>query len=474
MNKAHLQMFALAAIVLLVSASSVFPANTQGAPAIGAPLVREGAFAVELAGALDIGTGLDEMTAESLLGELGIAPRNGWIADYPMTPDIIGELQQAIIDAADNSRLPMDRDEALQIFYDAAMETGLSVVPYADDSIRQSSSEDYPGPATVNNYYYNYGPPVVTYYAPPPDYSYLYAWVPFPFWSWGFWFPGFYVLHDFHKTVVIDRRAVCVSNHYSDPGHRALIVDPMKRFHNSGTVYGIGAPHNRKVVYKGSPNVARRVLDRELNRKLELTHSGTMHPDGKMIPAGRTTVTRPLVRGNENSRPPVTRTVNAPAFGKKGPMPQRNESNRTVQAGTMNHLQNKAGAKDERQKSRIEREARPLAKSIESRSARPGRAPGQAEQKIAGPQISHTGTVSSVKSVNQAPPRRDGRAPAVVQPQQRSQAGGPAPSRANQQIRGSANSKAQGNARGNAHGNDRKESPPRMTGPKGPERGGRG
>lgn len=461
MNKAHLQTFALAIIVLLVFASSGSRANSQGAPQIGAPLVREGDFAVELADALGFGAGLDETTAESRLGELGIAPRNGWIADYPMTPDIIGELQQALIDAADNSRLPMDRDEALQIFYDTALDSGLSVVPYADESIRQSSSEDYPEPATVNNYYYNYGPPVVTYYAPPPGYSYLYAWVPFPFWSWGFWFPGYYVLHDFHKTVVVDRRAVCVSNHYSGPGHRVFIVDPMKRFRNAGTVYGIGAPHNRTIVYKGSPNVARRALD--FNR------SRPMRTDRK-APAGRTLSAGPLVRGNENNKPPLKRDVNAPAFGKKGPVPQRGEINKTVRAGTISPLQNKAAAKDERQRSRIEREARPLAKSIENRPARLGRGPAQAEQKTARPQILHSGTVSPVRGVNQASPRHDGRTPAAVQPPQRTRAGGAGASGATRQPGNSAH----GNAQGKAQGENRKESPPRMMGPKGPERGGRG
>ena len=52
-------------------------------------------------------------------------------------------------------------------------------------------------PTVIDNYYSDEGPPVVTYYAPPPDYAYLYAWDPFPFWCGGFWFPGYYVLNDF-------------------------------------------------------------------------------------------------------------------------------------------------------------------------------------------------------------------------------------------------------------------------------------
>ena len=73
-----------------------------------------------------------------------------------------------------------------------------------------------PGPGTevVNNYYYDYGPPVVTYYPPPDPYNYLYSWVPYPFW-WGpgFYFSGFFILHDFHRHVGFHGRPFVCSNH---------------------------------------------------------------------------------------------------------------------------------------------------------------------------------------------------------------------------------------------------------------------
>src|SRR3974377_1091063 len=59
--------------------------NARTAPPISPPLVREGAFAVDLAVALNLGQPSSEAEAESMLGEVGIAPRNGWIADYPLT-----------------------------------------------------------------------------------------------------------------------------------------------------------------------------------------------------------------------------------------------------------------------------------------------------------------------------------------------------------------------------------------------------
>jgi hypothetical protein len=63
-------------------------------------------------------------------------------------------------------------------------------------------------------YYYDEGPPVLTYCAPPPAYSYLYAWVPFPFWWAGFRFPGYYCLHDFDVVVFVHHERKVLTNHF--------------------------------------------------------------------------------------------------------------------------------------------------------------------------------------------------------------------------------------------------------------------
>src|SRR6266496_1968895 len=70
----------------------------QGSPPIEQPLVREGTLAVRLSHALGLSTAKSEVEAETWLGEKGISPRNGWIADYPVTPDIVGELQTSVGD----------------------------------------------------------------------------------------------------------------------------------------------------------------------------------------------------------------------------------------------------------------------------------------------------------------------------------------------------------------------------------------
>ena len=43
---------------------------------------------MQLAEALKLGPVPDEAKAEELLSSLGIEPKNGWLAEYPVTPDV--------------------------------------------------------------------------------------------------------------------------------------------------------------------------------------------------------------------------------------------------------------------------------------------------------------------------------------------------------------------------------------------------
>jgi hypothetical protein len=207
---------------------------STGAPPVAQALIREGDFAVKLVSILRIGTANNEVEAETMLSSSGISPKNGWIADYPVTPDIIGELQGAVGYAADSKKLPMGKDEALKAFNDFTASVGLSIV--ADTSGSYTGSEppmsyrDYSDPTVINNYYYDEGPPVVSYYPPPWDYYYMYAWVPYPFWWGGFYFPGFFCLHDFHRGIFFGGHRAWVTNHVTDPVSRQVFrVDPNGR-----------------------------------------------------------------------------------------------------------------------------------------------------------------------------------------------------------------------------------------------------
>ncbi len=142
-----------------------------GPPSIEQSFVREGLFAMKLAEALKIGPVKSEAEAESRLALLGIAPQNGWIADYPVTPDIIGELQNAIAAAADSGKIAMNKAEAIKVFEDLIIGIESQYARVGPPPIRQP----YPEP-----YYYPY--PYPYYYGYPYPYYY-----PFPYYYGGYY-----------------------------------------------------------------------------------------------------------------------------------------------------------------------------------------------------------------------------------------------------------------------------------------------
>ncbi len=213
--------------------------QTQQAPPVAQTLVREGDFAIELAAELDLGKPDNEAAAEDMLAKAGVAPANGWISDYPVTPEIIAQLKDSLSRAADNGTLPMTSKEATEGLYSVAEQYNLPVPagPGSAGTLPAAPTN----PTVVNNYYYDQGPPVVSYYPPPADYLYLYDWVPFPVVWFGFWFPGFFICHNFTTVAVVrtpfvtvgpafvTRRAI-VSNVIIDRRTGAsVVVDPVVR-----------------------------------------------------------------------------------------------------------------------------------------------------------------------------------------------------------------------------------------------------
>ncbi len=187
-------------IFLMSTAAKALAEQQIPGPPLAQSLVREGTLAVNLANALNIGSPASEAEAESVLTSAGIAPRNGWIGDYPVTPDVVLELRNAVGRAADSKGLSMSREEALNVFDNVTKDYELPVSAVrAGPTVGPSRSPgtDPPDPTVINNYYTQEGPPVVTYYPPPADYSYLYNYVPSPFWWLNAWFPGYYILADF-------------------------------------------------------------------------------------------------------------------------------------------------------------------------------------------------------------------------------------------------------------------------------------
>ena len=225
MKKLLIIMMSFALLVIPFSIYGQSAQESAGAPPVSQTLVPEGQFALKLATALKLGAPKNEAQAEDMLTSAGIMPKNGWIADYPVTPNIIGELQDSVTTAADAKKLPMAKDDALKALQGLTTQFGLAISPgsgqYAES--QPPTSSEYVQPQEINNYYYDEGPPVVTYYPPPWDYYYLYGWVPYPFWCAGFFFPGFFVLNDFDIIVGgFHHHHFRITNHFFDPRTHAF------------------------------------------------------------------------------------------------------------------------------------------------------------------------------------------------------------------------------------------------------------
>jgi hypothetical protein len=313
-------------LIMMPAVMYAEPVQTPKNLPIEQPLVREGDFAVRLVEALHLKATSDETEAESILGSAGIAPRNGWIADYPVTPDILSELRSTISDAADSGILRMGKEEALQALQNVTSDLALAVRPYTDGEPHElNSAARYPDTSVINNYYYNSGPPIVTYYAPPPDYYYLYTWVPYPFWWYDFWLPGYFILHDFHRVHHYHNRNVFISNHFNDfQNHRVFRIDPRDRFHGK-TYRGIGAPHKGSYLSTGIKRDSESIFNR--NRTSPPAERRTFSPPerGRTVAppsGGRSLSPRQggspsLSPGNRSFAPSQERgkTFNAPAQG---------------------------------------------------------------------------------------------------------------------------------------------------------------
>jgi len=268
-------------------------------PSVAAPLVREGAFALKLAGALGMGQPASEIEAESMLGAAGVAPRNGWIADYPVTPDIIGELRSSISYAAQARTLSMDSATALRALESVQADENVSVVPEEEGPPSAAGTQipevAYPDQTVINSYYYDQGPPIVTYYTPPLDYFYLYSWVPYPFWWGGFSFGGYYILNDFHRHYRDRGHFHTVSNHFNDTrSHRVFRIDPVNRG-NGRTYAGIGAPRSGRYIRTGTSGSGDRIFNPGPGR-------ANMAPSTQGGNSGRRS-SGPAVNSNKNTNP---------------------------------------------------------------------------------------------------------------------------------------------------------------------------
>jgi len=226
----------------------------------------------------------------------------------------MGELQNAIGTAADSGKLGMKNDEAMQAFQGLTAQQGLPVRADTETPGTQqppggvAPPQDYPEyyePSAINNYYYDQGPPIVTYYPPPWDYSYLYAWVPYPFWWGGFWFPGFFCLHDFQRGFFAHGNQKFISNHFWDSRTKGFgTIDPARR-QMGNAMASTSRPattFSSREASNGASSILRRSSEHTaLNRSTGVT-SGSRGRSGPSNPRSRVSVTRPATA----YRPPST------------------------------------------------------------------------------------------------------------------------------------------------------------------------
>ena len=156
------------------------------------------------------------------------------------------------------------------------MELELPIIAEVPERYTESpppTTPEYTEPSVIDNYYYAEGPPVVTYYPPPWDYYYMYAWVPSPFWCSGFFFPGFFILHDFHRVVFVRHRHPCViSNHFRDSQNRKDSLPLIPRGDTpEASLGGKDTPPRRGFNSTEARNGARSILERSRDR-LALSH----------------------------------------------------------------------------------------------------------------------------------------------------------------------------------------------------------
>jgi len=229
-------LIALTIVITALAFSSYVTAEEPKAPPIAQPLVREGEFAVQLVETLKMMPAQTEAEAENMLTAAGIVPQKGWIADYPVTPDILSELEKTVQSAARSGAIGLEEEAALKAFEGLKRDVGLADVKdstetYGESEPPASYDGDSPSAAAVDGYYETEGPPVVTYYPPPYAYYGLYGWVPYPFWYSGVFFSGFFILRDFHRPIFVHNKAFVVSNHFFDRhGKKVITVAPHQRF----------------------------------------------------------------------------------------------------------------------------------------------------------------------------------------------------------------------------------------------------
>ena len=128
--------------------------------AVSSGLAREGDFAIKLAEVLKLGTARTRLKQRTCWLQPVSHRKNGWIADYPLTPDIIGEVRTSISLALDSRKIAMKKDEA-----SLAVQVLIDNQRKLQDSASQEQTSEYGDYLSASHEAYD------PYYSPEPYYS---------------------------------------------------------------------------------------------------------------------------------------------------------------------------------------------------------------------------------------------------------------------------------------------------------------
>ena len=256
--------------------------------AIAPSLARQGDFALRLVQSLGLPTAEDEQGAIGALNALGIHAVDGWMADYPMTPQIVMELRDAVIATAAAGQLNMDVDAAMRAYAELVVEFGLppplDVAPgYVGGGAPATTYVPYCDGGALDYYYDSFGTPIYTYCRPPPAYLYLYSWVPCGFQWQGHAFTGFFILKHFDR----------IPSRVRHEQHRGRIADVHgekherdDRFHRREFQTSLNSPPQRQHVFSDESqwHAAATGVGNKGNPRWQVHAPGTSPPQAMVEP----------------------------------------------------------------------------------------------------------------------------------------------------------------------------------------------
>lgn len=101
------------------------------AKAVSQSLVREGDYAIKLVETLKLGKVTDDIKAEDVLAAAGIAPKSGWISNFPVTPAVVAQVRVSVRVAAKAGKVHEGWKEADRSVLALNKKLGLSAIASA-------------------------------------------------------------------------------------------------------------------------------------------------------------------------------------------------------------------------------------------------------------------------------------------------------------------------------------------------------